>query len=313
MEQTRMVFTATCDGSNFIDLTKALTLVNGKHYTQFKKDKPLAYTAIIRLSSAGNRVVAAPTSWAVRNACVKAAASWRKMLSKAGISKRDLNTYGKELRIPLDIYHRGAWGSQDSSAHEVFPTHLADGNGRIEFDTGMHDSSGNAIYSTAFTTTDSEFNSAVSGVYREHAFDKTIFTVPDPDAADNAFSWSPILIGGGSGGGTSLVSSYINSRDKSVDTHDDDFDTVIGNPDNYLTLMLSDNEESADDVIEDVQDQGDFRPYSLEYQNTHVPVIEAGMTVAGQDTSIVAPLGLLRWTARPNDLLVVTVTGHMEM
>lgn len=306
-----MVFTATKDGANYIDLTKALTLVNGKHYTQFENDKPLAYSAIARLSSTGNQVDGAMTGWAVRNSLVKTAAAWRKMLKKAGISKRELNTYGKELRVSLDTYHSGTWGSQAGGAHEVFPTAIIDGNGRIEYDTGMKDSSGNAIHSTAFTQTSGEYNSVTSGVYREHAFDKTVLTVPNADdSAATELSWTPFLIGSGT---SCILENYIESRKQSVDAHDDDFDTVKANPDNYLALMLADNEESSDDVIEATQDVGDFRPYSLDYQNKYSPLIQAGSNVAGQDSAIVAPLGLLKWTARPADVLIITVTGRMEM
>lgn len=311
MEQTRLIFKATKEGANYIDVTKALTLVNGKHYTQFVNDKPQAYAMIARLSSIGNQVDGAMTGWAVRNALVKTAAAWKKMLKKAGIKKSDLNTYGKELRVSLDTYHRGTWGTKASGAHEVFPENIIDSNGRIEYDTGMKDSSGNPIHSTAFTGTPTEYDAVSGSVYREHAFDKTLLTVPNADdSAATELTWTPMLIGTGS---TSILENYIESRKRSVDAHDDDFDIVKANPDNYLSLMLSDNEESSDDVLENTQDVGDFRPYSLDYQNEYSPLIQVGTHVAGQDSAIVAPLGLLKWTARVDDVIVLTITGHMNM
>lgn len=319
MEQTRIVYRAARSGSNYIDLTKGLTLVNGKHYTQFNSDKPQAFTVVARTMDTSNSVETAPTSWAVRNGLVKTAAAWRKMLRKAGVSKKDLNTYGKELRLALDTYQKGAWGGKKLvgttvTGADLVPAHLySDASGSVtncEYDTGMKDSAGNRIYATAFAQDTVKYGQVDSGIYREHAFDLTTLTVPNPSgSATGELGWTPTVIG--SSGST--TSEYIESRMSSVDVHDDDFDNQIASPDNYLTLMLSDNEESADDVIEDVQELGDFRPYSLDYQNALVEAIKANANVPGQDTAFVAPLGLLKWTADAGDEIIITVTGQMDL
>jgi hypothetical protein len=314
MEQTRLSFKAERTGTNYIDLTKALTLVNGKHYTQFKSDKPQAFTVVARTMNTANSVECAPTSWAVRNGLVKTAAAWRKMLRKAGVSKKDLNTYGKEIRMALDTYHSGTWGGKKLSGATVtgadlVPDHLYSSVAGCEYDTGMKDGSGNPIYSSAFQHDISRYGTVHGGVYREHAFDQTVLTVPNASGnAATELGWTPFVIG--SGGTTDR---YIDSRMSSVDAHDDDFDNQIAAPDNYLTLMLSDNEESADDVIEDVENLGDFRPYSLTYQDNLIDVIKSGANVAGQDSSFIAPLGLMRWTADAGDEIIITVTGQMDL
>ena len=103
MEQTRLVFTSANALPQYIDLTAALTMTNGKNFSQFKRDKPLVISGSVRLDAANQTIEAPKSNWVVRNACVKMAAAWRRTLRSAGIrSKRQLNTYGKELRIAFN-------------------------------------------------------------------------------------------------------------------------------------------------------------------------------------------------------------------
>lgn len=322
MKQTKFEFKAKGYsggvGSQYIDLTKAMTLVNGQMHYQFKRDKPLAYMVTVRQSNNAGKISTAPTSWAVRNSAVKTAAAWRRMLKKAGVSKKELNTYGKELRLTFDADHSAHYGSGDPTTGtpvDLVPENLITG-GVCEYATGTYKkhSSGNAaeVYVTALTTVSLApygYN-AGNTIFREHAFDHTTMVVPNPSgSATNEVTWSGHLMGA-----DSIVSVYIDSRENSLDVKDDDFDNELSEPDNYLTLMLSDNEESADDVIERVADEGDFRPYSLSYQNEPINAVGSGQNVAGQDSAFVAPLGLLKWEPdRDGDLLTVTVTAIAEM
>ena len=311
MEQTRLSFTAVRDGNNYIDLTKALTLVNGKHYTQFIKDHPQAFAVVARTVNTANTIRAAPVSWVVRNALVKTAAAWRTMLKKAGISKKDLNTYGKEIRVPLDAYHQATWGGMKRSGLDVVgadlvPDHLTDDNiqNNLEYDTGLCNADDEMIWVTSWATDTSLYGTGdPSGKFREHAFDLTEFTIPE------FTDWLPTLIGGTG----SVISEYIASRKRSQEQHDDDLDNISEDSDNRLTMMLSDEPEDQMDVIEDTHDLGDFKPYDLSFQNKLVEVIKSGANVAGQDTSFVAPLGLLSWDADIGDELIITVTGQMDM
>lgn len=323
MKQTKFEFKSkgagAVAGAQYIDLTKAMTLVNGQMHYQFKKDKPLAYMVTVRQSNNAGKIETAPTSWAVRNSCVKTAAAWRRMLKKAGISKKDLNTYGKELRLTFDADHTANFGGGDptsSSPIDLVPEHLIS-SGVCEYATGTYIKnpiSGDAaeVYVTALTTQSlSPYGYDAGGlVFREHAFDHTDMIVPDEDGdAQNEITWKAHLLGA-----SSVVDVYIDSRENTLDVKDDDFDEEFGAADNYLTLMLSDNEESADDVIESVADQGDYRPYSLSYQNEPIIAVGAGQNVQGQDSAFVAPLGLLKWSPdRVGDLLTVTVTAIAEM
>ena len=319
LEQTRLSFTAARTGTNYIDITKALTLINGKHYTQFVRDKPQAFTIVARAVNTANSIETAQVSWVVRNALVKTAAAWRAMLKKAGITKKDLNTYGKELRMSLDHSHRSTWGGLTMSqvggiTHaDLVPDHLvttsAPNDTNLEYDTGMCDAQDNNVYATAFSIDVAKYNTATQGVFREHAFDLTELTVPEGAGGDGSSFWQPYLVGSGQG----AINTYIDSRKRSAETHDDDLDNMGDDSDNYINLMLSDEPDDVEHVVEDVHDLGDFKPYDLDYQNKLIEVVKPGANVAGQDTAFVAPLGLMRWTASANDEIIITVTGKMDM
>ena len=310
-----MVYKAYDGGTNYIDLTKGLTLHNGKQYNQFKGDKPLGYMVTARLVNPRSEIKTAPTSWAVRNGLVKTAASWRRMLKKAGVRKKDLNTYGKELRMTLTEDHSDTYGRNgDLVPHDI----LASAN-LVEYDTGTKNDDGLDVYVTAYTKETGAGYGQGSGIfaaqYREHAFDRTILTVPNPSGnAAEEISWTPHVISASGDSAISTTRAYITSRRNEADVEDTDFETEIASPDNYLTLMLSDNEESADNVIEDVSDVGDFRPYSLEYQNSLVTQVLSEANVPGQDSTFIAPLGLIEWTAVSQDEeLILTVEAITEM
>lgn len=322
MKQTKFEFKSkgaqNVAGAHYIDLTKAMTLINGQMHYQFKKDKPLAYMVTVRQSNNAGKIETAPTTWGVRNSCVKTAAAWRRMLKKAGISKKELNTYGKELRLTFDADHTANFGGgtpTSSGPIDLVPEQVIT-SGVCEYKTGTYkkNAAGDAaeIYVTAFTTESLAPYGYDAGnlVFREHAFDHTDMIVPNADGdVQGETTWKAHLMGS-----SSVVEVYIDSRENTLDVKDDDFDEEFGAADNYLTLMLSDNEESADDVIESVADQGDFRPYTLAYQNTPTVAVGAGQNVQGQDSAFVAPLGLLKWSPdRVGDLLTVTVTAIAEM
>ena len=261
----------------------------------------------MRFSNAGNSLETIPSGWVQTNALVKASAAWMAMNKKAGITKKMLNTYGKELRLPFNGGHAGKWGY---AAYDL----IADG---LEgaYNSGQKDSDGNWIW--VYTSVDDPTSNPAGGTY-ENAFEITTVTVPSSSgSADDEVDWTPQVLADGTAlvaKTPSVIYQYITSRGR-VDLEDQDMDSLEGMAsDNYLLLALSDNEESADDVVDNVKDYGDFRPYDLEnlIQTTTVAV-SAATNVAGQDTSLIAPLGLLKWNGSADDVMSVTVSAIVEM
>lgn len=307
MEIGTFQFSHVGQSATYIDLTKSDALANCKAKYQFKNGRPLAYLITVRFSNAANSLETIPTGWVQTNALVKASAAWMRMNKKAGITKKMLNTYGKEMRLPFDGDHKDKWGFK---AYDL----LADGLVG-SYKTGQKNFDGNEIH--VYTAVTDPTANPIGGVY-ESAFEITTVTIPNSsgDAADEV-NWSPQVLADGTQlteKTDSVIYQYITSRGR-VDLEDQDMDSLEGmESDNYLLLALSDNEESADDVVDNVKDYGDFRPYDLENLiQTSTVAVSAATNVAGQDTSLVAPLGLLKWNGDSGDKLSVTVSAIVEM
>jgi len=298
MEVSEFSFTHSSNASNYIDLTKTDTLANCKGKYQFKRGRPLAYVFSARFSDPGNSLETIPTGWMQTNALTKTAAAWNKMNKKAGISRRDLNTYGKEPRFAFDAIHKSNYAEDGWEL-------VADGLPDEYTATGEYDENGDAI--TVFT-----IGPAVLPTNYVQAFDHTVLTVPSPDgSAADEIDWSPYVIGSGQ---DSILSQYVLSRG-TVDFEDEDMAaTELFDGNNRLRLMMSDNEESSDDVVDNVKDYGDYRPYELATMVSYTTqAIVAGANVAGQDTTCVAPLGLLKWNGENGDKLFLRLEAIIEL
>lgn len=302
MDVTNLTYTYSGGGGSvYIDLTKGLTMANNRAHDQFKNDKPLGYLVTARLSDVSNGVETIPHGWVQKNALVKTAAAWRAMLKKAKIRKSDLNTYGKELRLAYDATHSSNWGINGSEqTPDGIPSNYASGEFNSDGDeitvAVLADASGVAAYGDKIV----------------HAFDHTQMTLPSASAGTDAGVWKGHVIGQEASG---VIKQYVDSRLGSVEVEDTDMD---GSPalsgTNYLSLMLSDNEETSDDVVDDVKDYGDFRPYSIaNHRRYETMAIAPNANVAGQDTSFIAPLGLMKWTGGSGDKLFITVQAITEM
>lgn len=302
MEVSEYTFTHTSNANNYIDLTKSDTLANFKGKYQFKNGRPLAYVISARLSDPTNEVRTVPTNWVTTNALVKTHAAWTKMYKKAGLTRRDLNTYGKEPRFAYNDAHRDSWGIDDKEL-------LAD-NLTPRYESQQYDENGDLV--TVFALR----SPGVIPTNYVHAFDHTKLTVPSWDgSAQTEEEWEPYVVEDGANAGDAIVTAYILSRG-TVDLEDEDLEALgeLVDPRSRLKLMLSDNEESADDVIEDHADHGDYRPYDIGSAATqYTTAIAPNSNVAGQDTTVVAPLGLIKWTGGANDKLFIRVEAIIEM
>tara|TARA_B100002052_G_C15869259_1_gene593829 strand:- start:356 stop:1336 length:981 start_codon:yes stop_codon:yes gene_type:complete len=298
MEVSEFTFTHSDNARNYIDLTKSDTLANCKGKSQFRNNKPLAYVFSARFSNPDNSLETIPTGWVQKNALVKTAAAWDRMNKKAGLSRKDLNTYGKEIRLAFDTTHKTNYAQDDWEL-------VADGLVDEYTVTSEYDENGdNPVIFT--------IGPSVLPTNYHHAFDLTAITVPDPDGSrPTAISWQPHVIGDES---SSVMSQYVTSRG-TVQQEDVDLSTdeVVAS-DNYLTQMLSSNEETSDDVIENSRDHGDYRPYDLaEIVDYTTMSIAAGANVQGQDTVVCAPLGLLKWSGDDGDKLFLRLEAVIEM
>ena len=309
---TKLVYKAQVAGSNFIDLTKGLALMNAKNCSQFSSDdKPLIVRGTIRMTDSDQTIHAAKNTWVVRNACVKAAAAWRRTLRSAGIrSKKQLNTYARNMRLAYNYKHSVTYGALSSAgtSADIIPTDCD-----TSYGTGVYNSDGDEIQVLAYN---SDTAATPFGDRYVRAFTQTTFAVPQSGSTDvldkkanllgELDTSSPEIY-------SNIVAEYIDSRINDAEIEDTDLDGSPSN-DNDFVMMLAPGEEVADDVLDNVDDEGKWRPYSLTTSYTPCAIITADANVVGQDTPFEAPLGLLEWTAASNtDLLVIDIYSISEM
>ncbi len=306
--QTQLVYTATGTGAQYIDLTKGLALINMKNCSQFRKDKPLMLSGTIRMETSSEKIKAAKNAWPVRNAAVKAGAAWRRTLRSAGIrNKGKLNTYAKEMRLAMDKDHAKTYGgSLGASATKVDA--IPDGVS-ASYGTGVYEA-GTGTEITVYATLD--LSASAFSSTKKRAFTQTTFAVPQSGSTD-VLDKPATLLGDLDSVYSCAVSEYIDSRINDADIEDTDMDDSPSN-DNDFVMMLAPGEEVADDVLDNVDDEGKWRPYDLQTAIQAVNVVTPGANVSGQDTYFDAPLGLLKWEPAGNgNQIVINVTSITEM
>lgn len=320
-EVTRLVYSTPAPSTiNYIDLFRGLCLVNGRDYNQFKNGDPLMIMGTIRTSSSTESVEAMKPTWAVKNALVEANAAWTRTLKSAGLKKSQLNTYGKELRVGWDSSHSDIFCSYDSGKGKVdaIPDDV-----KSKYDSGQYNVDGLEYVVQAKLTLEPQFgigfgpSPLVPGpptTFNVRAFDNTRAAVPlsgSVDVQDKLFCVFGEV--GQSLLHLPILNTYLDARINQTRVEDTDMDE-IPTADNDFIMMLAPGEEVADDVIDNVRDEGRWRPYTTESSEDSHDIIVGGANVAGQDTSFHSPLGLLKWTpAGANSKLVIDIIAISEM
>ena len=107
IEQNLLRFSAAANTTGYIDLPRALSAVNGKSITQTKRSdgkyKPLGYVIRVRALNAAFSVESLNCGYPTRNAVVLAGAARDAMLKSAGVSRSNLESYQKELRVKMEV------------------------------------------------------------------------------------------------------------------------------------------------------------------------------------------------------------------
>ncbi len=284
--------------------------MNQKGCEQFSSgDKPHIVTCSVRLSNADNEIRVAKNTWVVRNACVKAAAAWRRTLRSAGIyRKKQLNTYARYPRFAYDENHSKVWLETDSSnalGVDIIPV-----GADTSYDTGVFTADGDEIKVIAANSSPDSTTPWSAQFVR--SLTQTTFAVPQSGSTD-VLDKKANLLGDASATYSNIVAEYIDSRINDAEIEDTDLDESPSN-DNDFVMMLAPGEEVADDVLDNVDDEGKWRPYALSTAKSDAIALEATANVAGQATTIHAPLGMMKWTpSATTDRLIVDVVAISEM
>nr|AGA18320.1 hypothetical protein [uncultured marine virus] len=303
-EHSVMLFEAT-NANNVIDLAAALTAVNRKQYHQTKNYKPLAYhfrAQCLTLGSDSDPVVfsAAPNTWTTRNAVMMLGNMYRKHLSNNNITRSMLGKYGKEIRMGFGTgfgYSHGSGTDGFSGSASL----ASSGSGQVLFPVQW---TGSEVFAN-YTNTDG------TAVTKYTANDLTLVSIPEA-AADGEPETVVFALTGTSdhdANDFAVIDEYLKSR-RNISDHEE-IDATLPDDTSLMLRIGSTADEHFDDVVDALEETGDQRPYDIASADTDLPV---GMLAsAGDYTSGVAPLGLLKVSGNSDSKYFITVTAITEM
>lgn len=286
IEQNLMSFTnASGAQTGYIDLARALSAVNGKSIAQTKRSdgkyKPLGFVVRVR-SLVGDIVVQALNcGYPTRNAVVLAGVARDAMLKSAGISRSNLESYQKELRITMEA------GMDGGGTNIFFPQA-----------TGVGTTAGGMGHAVTYDYTKLVINrpdDAEDGITKSLSMIGTQSVLEDDWDADSKFY---------------VVDNWLKFRHSFTPSANADDIT------NNVFSWAMQQGETAGDIIDMIDDSQDDKPYDLEeftltdsFQNTIVG------TGVGNPTSetFVAPLGLLKVFCTGTAQWNVEVIGVTEL
>lgn len=319
LETTRLIYEARQEQAvHYIDLFRGLALVNGKNVDSFENRKPLVVVGSIRMNTSTEEVEAIKPTWAVRGAINKSVAAWDRTLKSAGLTRKQLNTYGKEIRYAWDKDHSDnfcAWNAATKIV-DAIPAGV-----ELKYKSKQYNQQGLEYIVNAQLPLDAGLGvqfgpspAASPAEYNVRAFDNTKAAVPasgSTDVSDKYFTVFGEV--GASATHLPILDTYLDSRVNTAEVEDTDMDNTPDS-DNDFIMMLAPGEEVADDVIDNVREEGRWMPYTTASSLNSTDIIVPGANVAGQDTGFVAPLGLLKWKpTSTSSRLVIEIMGAVEM
>lgn len=287
IEQNLLTYHTTSDNARYIDLPRSLSAVNGKSIAQTKRSdgkyKPLGYMVRVRALRGNFTLETLNCGYPTRNSVVLAGAARDAMLKTAGVSRSNLESYQKELRIVMD-------GTMDGGgSNMLFP-----------FDDSWQQ------------------GQTFEGWGHDLTYDYTKLVINQPDAADTAITKSLAMIGTQSeddadwdaDGKFFVVDNWKKFRHSFTPsaTADD-----IAN--NVFSWAMSQG-ETAGDIIDMIDDSQDDKPYDLDQFTTQLVSTEVRTDVGSPVSDVIcAPLGLLKVTSIGTDTygLAVEVLGVTEL
>ena len=310
MEATTILFNCKNAGSvvdKHIDLSVAMGVANCKQYHQFSKaGRPLCYEATIECIKSGAVLVAtAPTNYCVTNSLVQASAAWNSQIKRTGIKRKKLlSRYGQRLRVGL---------IDDSVADN--------GTAAGAMQPYSSETSGDAIAVSYETQT----NEAGTGVPYAQIAEVTTFVVPGDTEDDEPTEEPVVILSGGTSASTTrfrTVREWTESRMGTAVEPDEGREVTTSSK---MFRMFSDAQPETDEIIEELDEYQEFRPYS---DNAQYKYQDWGTIQTPQGTGqrsfvrVKAPCGLIQigdlgtdtsGSTAASDSFLVTVHAIYEM
>ncbi len=287
-----MVFANTTGiNTGYIDLARSLSALNAKSVTQTKRGKnkkgqhvykPRGFLVRIR-ALAGTAVLQVPNSgYPTRNAVVLAGHARDEMLKSAGVSRGNLETYQKELRLKFDC--------DQTEANLFLPGATEQGaeGGDI------------ADYANAYGY--------------DMTYDYTSLVFDSPTAPGTDVSQTLVLMGGKPVGPVAdetcapVIYNWNQWRHSFTPSSSDD--DIADNVFSYAIQQSS----TADKIIDVVEDEADEKPYLLEDFWTKPIISTVSVSVGNPITDIICvPMGLIKVEVPADTIWEIEVVGITEL
>lgn len=298
------VYFVTEDADQVIDAAAALTAVNRKQYHQTRNMRPLNYhirAQCITLGSDSDPILfgTAPNTWTTKNAVVKLGAMYKRQLRENNLRISQLPKYGRELRLALGTDYGYTHGSGTHGYQNAALDATGAGKVFVPEDIAGADIMG------AYTNSDGD------SVTYANANDLTVLSIPQtaPDTEPKAVVAALTGTTDHSNNNLALIPEYLGSRRNSHDHVEVDSD--LPEDTNLLLRLGSSSDEHFDDIIDAIEETGTFRPYDEAGANKIV--VQGALMAAGDYTSFIAPLGLIKVTGNADSKFLFTVTAITEM
>jgi len=273
----------------YVDLARALSAVNGKSIAQTKRSKgkykPLGFVVRVRALIGDMVIQSLNCGYPTRNSVVLAGHARDEMLKSAGVSRSNLESYQKELRIMMDS------DMNTDGSNSYFPGGTDAGYGKGGW--GSDETDGTDI-----------------------PYDYTKLVISDPDTAGTEISSVLRMLGTQDAnsnnwdddGGFFVVDNWYKWRHSFTPAADDD---DIANNVFSWAIQQSDTAEKVIDMIDSSQDE---KPYYLPDFTTKTVKTVVGTGVGNPTSStFVAPLGLLKFATTDSASWEIEVLGVVEL
>ncbi len=287
-----MVFiNTTGNNTGYIDLARSLSALNGKSITQTKRGKnkkgqhvykPLGFLVRIRAIVGSLNYDVAGSGYPTRNAVVLAGHARDEMLKSAGVSRGNLESYQKELRLKFDC--------SQTSANLYLPGALEIG---------------------AEGGTPADYDNAYG---YDLVYDYTSLVFDSPSAPGTDVSQTLVLLGNKPTGPVAdetcvpVIYNWHQWRHSFTPSSADD--DIADNVFSYAIQQSS----TGDKIIDVVEDEADEKPYLFQdfYDR---PISSMVTTQAGNPTTEVfcAPMGLLKVSMQAGTVWEIEVVGITEL
>jgi hypothetical protein len=290
IEQNILQYSATgAQANGYIDLARSLSAVNGKAINQTKrhdgKYKPLGFMVRVRALVGDVTIQTLNCGYPTRNAVVLAGAARDAMLKSAGISRSNLESYQKELRIQYDNDMDGNRTDSGGSTKMYFPGATSIGTGNGGWGAGK-------------------------------VYDYTKLTIVDPDGSNAPISKTLRMLGNQAADdadwdddtGFYVVDNWLDFRHSFTPA------STANDIANNVFSWAMQQSSSAQAIIDVIDDEADEKPYDLTEFTTNSMKTLVG-TGVGNPTSAVfcVPLGLMKILTTGSASWEVEVVGVTEL